>query len=72
MPVILLPESFESWLTSEPKDAGALMKPYMGNMQIWPVATLVNKVVNDGPELLKRSDATPRPIIPKPTQMDLF
>ena len=72
MPVILLPESFESWLTSEPKDAGALMKPYMGNMQIWPVATLVNKVVNDGPKLLKRSDTTPRPVIPKPTQMDLF
>ena len=72
MPVILPPESYEIWLTGEPKDAGALIKPYMGEIQTWPVATLVNRVENDGPELLLRSEAAPRPVVPKPTQMDLF
>jgi len=32
---------------------------------------LVNKVQNDGPELVARSEAAP-PEKPKPAQMDLF
>ncbi|MBE11744.1 MAG: hypothetical protein CMM35_15680 [Rhodospirillaceae bacterium] len=72
MPVILPPESYDNWLTSEPKDASALMIPYMGEIQTWPVATLVNKVVNDGPELLERSEETSQAVVSKPAQMDLF
>jgi len=72
MPVILAPDNYENWLTAEPKEAEAFMVPYTGEMQAWPVATLVNKVQNDGPELLARSEVAPPPEKPKPAQMDLF
>ena len=71
MPVILSPENHETWLTAEPKEAAAFMTPYSGEVEAWPVDTLVNKVQNDGPELVARSKAAP-PEKPKPAQMDLF
>ena len=71
MPVILSPENHETWLTAEPKEAAAFMTPYSGEMEAWPVDNLVNKVQNDGPELVARSEAAP-PEKPKPAQMDLF
>jgi len=41
-------------------------------METWPVSTIVNKVQNDGPELLERSEVDrPAQELP-PTQMDLF
>ena len=43
-----------------------------GQMEAWPVSTIVNKVQNDGPELLERSEVDgPAQKLP-PTQMDLF
>jgi putative SOS response-associated peptidase YedK len=54
MPVILSADSWESWLTSEDKDAlQALLVPYSGDLDIYKISRAVNSPKHDGPELLK-------------------
>jgi putative SOS response-associated peptidase YedK len=56
MPVILDRESLDLWLDPE-ADLGlidSLLAPApLASLRMWPVSTAVNKVDNDGPELLR-------------------
>ena len=82
MPVVVKPEHFSRWLdcvTNEPRDVADLMQPVEPDFfEAIPVADLVNKVANEGPQLQERvepaagvpSDAGP-PDEP-PAQMTLF
>lgn len=72
MPVILSPESYQTWLTGDTKEAGSLMVPSLTPTEVWPVSTLVNKVTHDRPELLDRTEVKAETEKPKPAQMDLF
>ncbi|MDB5290279.1 MAG: response-associated peptidase [Phycisphaerales bacterium] len=57
MPVILGPADYGKWLD---RDAGAeeamkLLRPYPAEeMEAWPISARVNRVGNDGPELLEK------------------
>jgi putative SOS response-associated peptidase YedK len=60
MPVVLAPSDWDAWL--DPKvaaeDAQALLVPAPSEwFEAWPVRTLVNRVTNDGPELLEPASA---------------
>jgi putative SOS response-associated peptidase YedK len=57
MPVILPAEGEERWLSGEPVDARALLKPYDGPMKLRAVSALVSSPKNDVPECL--NDAEP-------------
>lgn len=60
MPVIVLPDDHERWLTDE--DPADLMRPYPADlMTMWPVSPEVNSVKNDRPELLERLADEPEP-----------
>ena len=74
MPVILPPAAFETWLSGEASEALSLIAPYEGRMESWPISTAVNKVANDGPDLLEPVETTPpsSPGKPAPGQLDLF
>ena len=58
MPVVIEPENFERWLdcrTQEPRDVADLLRPAKpGFFEVIPVADLVNKVGNAGPEIQER------------------
>lgn len=58
MPVVIEPEHFSRWLdcrTQEPREVMDLLRPAEeGFFEAVPVASLVNKVVNTGPELQDR------------------
>ncbi len=68
MPVILAPEDFSGWLApgSDPATLQALLRPWpdeggaYGPLSLYAVSTAVNKVANDGPELLLPLDERPR------------
>ncbi len=55
MPVILEPEKFDPWLdmSLSAKEARALLKPYGGEMTVYPVSSRVNNVRNDDPGLIE-------------------
>ncbi len=54
MPAILDPEDREAWLTSSDlSEAAALLRPYQGRLQHYPVSPLVNSARNDVPELVE-------------------
>ncbi len=57
MPVILEPEQQELWLDpTTPSDALlAMLGPYRGALQHYPVDTVVNDVRADGPQLIERA-----------------
>lgn len=56
MPVILKEEDYAAWLGEEPaapEQLKSLLKPYEGELAIWPVSPRVNRPHDgDGPELL--------------------
>lgn len=60
MPVILTEGAYDIWLDPENRDFSELKEvlvPYpSAGMQAHQVSTLVNKVDNDGPELIRPSD----------------
>jgi putative SOS response-associated peptidase YedK len=83
MPVVIAPEHFARWLdcrTQEPRDVADLLRPVEeGFFEAVPVADLVNKVANTGPELQERVIAVDEPEPEKPkrrklddSQMSLF
>ena len=53
MPVVLEQAAWPTWLGADAAAAAALAQP-AGDavLRLWPVSSLVNKVANDGPELL--------------------
>ncbi len=53
MPAILGADSFEAWLAAPPERAHALLRPYEGEIELWPVSTRVNRAVDDGPALIE-------------------
>ena len=73
MPVILAPQDFDRWL--EPGSGSQalqdLLKPWparggaYGALSVYPVSTALNKVANDGLDLLE-------PLDPRPRQSELF
>ncbi|CAH2601446.1 Abasic site processing protein [Rhodovastum atsumiense] len=52
MPVVLEPPDWPVWLGEQAGDHAALLRPSEAAFRVWPVATLVNNVRNDGPHLL--------------------
>ena len=53
MPMVVAPENWEAWL--DPgfgMDARALLTVPAPSLTYYPVSTAVNKVANDGPELI--------------------
>ena len=72
MPVILPPQTYKTWLTGDVKEVGALMVPYSGSTEAWPVATIVNKVQKDGSKLIEQTEPLSPPAPPTQSQLDLF
>ena len=59
MPVILHPDSYQSWLNpqTDPVSLRELLTPFPASaMSSHPVSSAVNSVENDGPELINRED----------------
>jgi putative SOS response-associated peptidase YedK len=54
MPLVLEEGQFEDWMRSPPELAAPMMKPYVGEVEIWPVPTAVGNVRNNTPELMER------------------
>lgn len=58
MPVIIAPTDWDHWLDGDVQQSEKLeplLRPYPAMaMCSWPVSTVVNTVVHDGPDLLKR------------------
>lgn len=53
MPVIVEPENYEAWLTEDPVDALALVKPLAADtMQTWEVGRRVNRSGEEGADLV--------------------
>jgi len=50
MPVIIRPEEYDAWLY---EGGEAMLKPYTGNMEAYPVTTRVNSPKNQGSELIQ-------------------
>jgi putative SOS response-associated peptidase YedK len=61
MPVVLAESEWERWLDPEYQDVAALQQLLVpapdGDFELWPVAPLVNKPDNNGPELLDPVEA---------------
>jgi putative SOS response-associated peptidase YedK len=76
MPVVIEPEHFSRWLdcrTLEPRDVADLLRPAdEGFFEAVPVADLVNRVANTGPELQERFVAVdiPEPDRPRRRKQD--
>jgi putative SOS response-associated peptidase YedK len=54
MPLMVPKERWADWLDpTRPGDTGLLVPAAPGRLEAYPVATLVNNVRNNGPELLE-------------------
>jgi putative SOS response-associated peptidase YedK len=56
MPVMLRPDQYDLWLAedADPDALKSLLQPYNGtDLQAYSVSNLVNKVENDGPEIIE-------------------
>jgi putative SOS response-associated peptidase YedK len=64
MPVIVDPADWDTWLNpdTDRNTLQSLLAPARaGDLEAYPISTRVNNVRNDGPELLDRLPAPPRP-----------
>ena len=53
MPVIVSPDDYETWLTGEPDNVQALVKPYQTDgMQAWAVSKRVSRASEEGADLI--------------------
>lgn len=64
MPVILKPETYDSWLA---QPSLSLIAAYKGTLRAYPIGTAVNKVVNDDSSLWEEAV-----VAPKAEQLDLL
>jgi putative SOS response-associated peptidase YedK len=73
MPMLVEPERFAAWLDpalTQPDEVRSLLVPAVqGRLTSHPVSTAVNKVTNNGPELVKPA---PQVGIPSPASLTLF
>jgi putative SOS response-associated peptidase YedK len=73
MPMLVEPERFEAWLdpaVTGPDEARALLMPAAeGRLESFRVSTAVNRVINNGPELVK---PVPQMGIPSESPLTLF
>ncbi len=56
MPVIIRPEDYRDWLdpATPPDSVAGFLKPYPSEeLNVYPVSTMVNKPVNNSPDLIK-------------------
>jgi putative SOS response-associated peptidase YedK len=54
MPVILMPERFDAWLDAATVAAArAMLVPYLAEMALTPVSTVVNSTSHEGPDCLE-------------------
>jgi putative SOS response-associated peptidase YedK len=59
MPVILNPEDYDRWLSSEP-DPHDLMRPFPSElMTMWPIDRKVGSPKNDSPDIIEEIDPDP-------------
>ncbi len=58
MPLVLEEGQFEDWMREPPERAAEMMKPYLGEIEVWPVPTEVGNVRNNRPELMERAAAS--------------
>ena len=58
MPVVIAPEAIDTWLSGEPAEAGALLEPYEGQVNVRAVTRLVSNPRAEGPECLNDAEAT--------------
>jgi putative SOS response-associated peptidase YedK len=73
MPVILKPETYETWLSAEPKEAGTLMHAYEGELVAYPISRDVNSVRNDNAALWQPAEPPGPPDPPAAgEQLDLL
>jgi putative SOS response-associated peptidase YedK len=56
MAVILDDDEPDRWLTGDTENVAALLDPYDGEMQAYPVSTAVNDPSNDSPALVEQSE----------------
>lgn len=57
MPVILETRDLDPWLRTDeygPEEAVTLLKPFVGQLEIFPVSTFVNSPTNNSPECVQR------------------
>jgi putative SOS response-associated peptidase YedK len=52
MPVILAPQTYDTWLTGSADDAAGLLRPYGGELHIYAVSTRVNSPRNNDSMLI--------------------
>jgi putative SOS response-associated peptidase YedK len=73
MPMLVEPDRFAAWLDpalTHPDEVRSLLVPAAaGRLESYPVSTAVNKVANNGPELV---EPAPRMGIPSPAPLTLF
>ena len=81
MPVVIMPEDYDRWLDCEANDVASVLDllrtPDEGFFEAVPVSDAVNKVRNQGPELIERVERTeaPSPQVEaedEPAQASLF
>jgi putative SOS response-associated peptidase YedK len=69
MPVILDEDAYAAWLGEIPTDAAelkGLLRPFDGQLDMWPVSGRMNKGDIEGPGVLEPVDPLPEPPPPKP------
>lgn len=60
MPVIVSPDDYAQWLTGEPVEAQALIKPYpIEDMQAWAVSRRVSRSGEEGADLINPVELEP-------------
>ena len=59
MPFVLDENQFEDWMRGPPDAAVEMMKPYAGEISIWPVSSDVGNVRNNWAELMERIEPLP-------------
>jgi putative SOS response-associated peptidase YedK len=71
MPVILDEADYAAWLGEVPSEQSGLkqlLKPYAGELVMWPVSARMNKADVDDPEILQRVEPDDDPAPAKPTK----
>jgi len=58
MPVVIAPEAIDTWLSGDPAEALALLKPYQSQVNVRAVTRLMSNPRAEGPECLNDAEAT--------------
>src|SRR5258706_5135339 len=58
MPVVIAPEAIDTWLSCDPAEALALLKPHQSQVNVRAVTRLMSNPRAEGPECLNDAEAT--------------